>query len=103
MFFAVELLSVNHPNSSDIFVLLLCKDSGCLGFMVIDLRSTRAPWGAQSFPVRYHGKGWGWNTSPQHSITSKIWIQAALGGAAPQKPLSGGEGNTQAREKKAHH
>lgn len=28
---AVELLSVNHPNSSDRFVLLLCKDSGCLG------------------------------------------------------------------------
>lgn len=31
MFSAVELLSVNHPNSSDIFVLLLCKDSRCLG------------------------------------------------------------------------
>lgn len=31
MFSAIELLSVNHPNSSDIFVLLLCKDSRCLG------------------------------------------------------------------------
>lgn len=31
MFSAIELLSVNHPNSLDIFVLLLCKDSRCLG------------------------------------------------------------------------
>lgn len=28
---AVELLSVNHPDSSDRFVLLLCKDSWCPG------------------------------------------------------------------------
>lgn len=27
----IELLSVNHPDSLDRFVLLLCKDSGCLG------------------------------------------------------------------------
>lgn len=31
MFSAIELLSVNHPNSLEVFVLLLCKDSRCLG------------------------------------------------------------------------
>lgn len=85
MFSAVELLSVNHPNSSDIFVLLLCKDSRCLGIHDYLFEKHSCSLGST---VRYHGKGWGWNTSAQHPIPSNTWIQAALGGAAPQKSLS---------------
>lgn len=85
MFSAVEFLSVNHSNSSDIFVLLLCKDSRCLGIHGYLFEKHTCSLGST---VWYHGKGWGWNTSTQHPIPSNTWIKAALGGAAPQKSLS---------------
>lgn len=83
MFSAVELLSVNHPNSSDIFVLLLCKDSRCLGIHGYLFEKNSCSLGSTVLP------SWGWNTSPQHPTASKTWIQSAIGGAAPQKSLSG--------------
>lgn len=87
MFSAIELLFLLITPIPRIYLFCCCaRTAGVWEFMVIYLRSPHAPWGAKSFPVRYHGKGWGWNTSPQHATASKTWIQAALG--APQKSLS---------------
>lgn len=91
---AEELLSVNHPDSWDRFVLLLCEDSGCLGIVVIYLRKHSCSSG------RDHGKGC--KSSPLHPNPACQLLAEVRPLRSPCHALCRGEVVTQAREEKAH-
>lgn len=91
---AVELLSVNHPDSWDRFVLLLCEDSGCLGIVVIYFRKHSCSSG------RDHGKGC--KSSPLHPNPGCQLLSEVRPLRSPCHALCRGEVVTQAREEKAH-